>query len=123
MAAPALIDWGVATTTLAGEPESGDLSLVKPVATGVLVGVVDGLGHGAEAATAARTAVAVLNRHADESLPQLVKACHQALVGTRGVAMSLAVFGRAARSLTWLGVGNVEGVLLAADRAARPMRA
>ncbi len=50
----ALIDWGVATLMLAGERESGDLHLVKPVGTGVLVSVVDGLGHGAEAAAAAR---------------------------------------------------------------------
>ena len=120
MTTTAVIDWGVATSALAGE--SGDLSLVKPVATGVLLGVVDGLGHGAEAATAARAAVAVLDRHADESLVPLVKACHQALIGTRGVVMSLAFLSFAHRSLTWLGVGNVEGVLLHGDRAERPRR-
>ena len=60
----ALIDWGVATLTLPGERESGDLHLVKPVRAGVLVSVVDGLGHGAAAAAAARAAVAALNRHA-----------------------------------------------------------
>jgi phosphoserine phosphatase RsbX len=118
----ALIDWGVATLALPGEVESGDLFTVRPTERGVLVGAVDGLGHGADAATAARRAVAELERRAGESVLQLVQSCHQALVGTRGVVMSLAFFDRIDRSLTWLGVGNVEGVLLYTDRAARPPR-
>src|SRR2546427_6905214 len=65
--APALIEWGVASLALPGEAESGDRHLVKPVGTGVLVAVVDGLGHGAEAAAAAQAAVAALERHATES--------------------------------------------------------
>src|SRR5256885_9190382 len=64
--APALIEWGVASLALPGEAESGDRHLVKPVGTGVLVAVVDGLGHGAEAAAAAQAAVAALERHATE---------------------------------------------------------
>jgi len=97
---PRLIDWGVATLALPGEVQSGDLHLVKPVGTGVLVAVVDGLGHGAEAATAARTAVAALERHATESPLPLIERCHRALKGTRGV-------------------GNVEGLLLYGDGVAR----
>src|SRR2546428_3103073 len=41
------------------------------------------LGHGAEAAAAARAAVAALNRHAQESVLPLLQRCHQALAGTR----------------------------------------
>ena len=44
-----MIEWGVAAAPLAGETESGDLHLVKPVGRGMLVAAVDGLGHGAEA--------------------------------------------------------------------------
>ena len=115
----AVIDWGVATLTLPGERESGDLHLVKPVAGGVLVAVVDGLGHGAAAAAAARAAVATLNRHAQESVLPLLQRCHQALAGTRGAVVSVALFDRADGSMTWLGVGNVEGVLLYADAGGR----
>jgi len=115
----ALIDWGVATLTLPGERESGDLHLVKPVRAGVLVSVVDGLGHGAAAAAAARAAVAALNRHAQESVLPLLQRCHQALAGTRGAVVSVALFDRADGSMTWLGVGNVEGVLLYADAGER----
>src|SRR6266571_2795401 len=104
---------------LAGEKESGDLHVVKAVNSGALVAVVDGLGHGAEAAVAARAAVKVLEQYANEPPLSLLRRCHQALVRTRGVVMSLALFDRAAGSMTWLGVGNVEGVLLYADAARR----
>src|SRR2546430_13300985 len=103
--APALIEWGVATLALSGEVQSGDLHLVKPVGTGVLVAVVDGLGHGAEAATAAHTAVAALERHATESPVPLIERCHRALKGTRGVVMSAAMFSRPERSMAGPGVG------------------
>ncbi len=118
----ALLEWGVAAAALPGQAESGDLYLVRPIAgtgraAGVLVAVVDGLGHGAEAATAARLAVTALGSHSHESLLSVFERCHQALKGTRGVVMSLALFRPADSSLSWLGVGNVEGMLVRADAA------
>ncbi len=82
-----LLEWGVATLTLAGQSESGDLHLVREVGGGVLVAVVDGLGHGEEAALAARLAVTTLDRFAGEPVGSLVQRCHEALLGTRGVVM------------------------------------
>jgi serine/threonine protein phosphatase PrpC len=120
-AAP-LIQYGVATLPLPGEAESGDLHVVQPVGTGVLVGVVDGLGHGAAAAAAARAAVSTLREHAHEAVLPLLQRCHRALMGTRGVVMSLAFFQGGDGSMTWLGVGNVECVLLYSDLAAGPAR-
>ncbi len=96
---------------------------MKPVGPDVLVAVVDGLGHGAAAAAAARAAVATLDRHADEPLLRLFERCHEALVGTRGVVMSVARFDRAVATMTWLGVGNVQGVLVYADRRGQRGRA
>src|SRR5438105_1221997 len=109
--ASTLIDWGVASSALPGQTQSGDLHLVKPVSTGVLIAVVDGLGHGADAATAARTAVATLDAHASESLLALLQRCHWALKGSRGVVMSLAFANGQQNALTWAGVGNVECML------------
>jgi len=123
--AAALIDWGVASSALPGETQSGDLHLVKPLAGGVLIAVVDGLGHGAEAATAARTAVTTLDEHASESVLALLERCHWALKGSRGVVMSLAFADRRQNALTWAGVGNVECMLFHATAAtpANPTRA
>ena len=125
MDAAALIDWGVASSAVPGETQSGDLHLVKPLAGGVLLAVVDGLGHGAEAATAARRAVTTLDEHASESVLALLERCHWALKDSRGVVMSLAFADRRQNALTWAGVGNVECMLFHATAAtpANPTRA
>src|SRR2546430_16061983 len=86
--APALIEWGVASLALPGEAESGDRHLVKPVGTAVLVAVVDGLGHGAEAATAAQAPRAPLERHATESPGPPIPRRPRAPPGARGAGMS-----------------------------------
>ena len=117
-----MIEWAVAAAPLAGESESGDLHLVKPVGRGMLVAAVDGLGHGAEAAAAARAAVAALDRHAEEFVLPLVRRCHAALQGKRGVVLGVAYLDGVKQSMTWLSVGNVEGVLLYTDQTARPAR-
>jgi phosphoserine phosphatase RsbX len=103
---------GVAARTLPGECASGDQHLIAPFREGILIAVLDGLGHGLEAAEAAGIAVATLKRYAGESVVSLVKRCHTKLVGTRGVAASIASFNIADSTMTWLGVGNVEGVLV-----------
>jgi len=119
---PPLIAWGVAVQPLEGEAESGDQYVVRPIPNGVLVAAVDGLGHGPEAAAAARSAVAILKDYAHEPVISLVKRCHERLIRTRGAVMSLASFNALDNTMTWLGVGNVEGVLLRADAAADPPR-
>lgn len=115
-----LLDWGVAQVALAGQAVSGDRHLVRGYTDGVLVAVIDGLGHGEEAAAAAEIAVSTLERHIREPVISLLNRCHEALKRTRGAAMSLASFNAAYNSMTWLGVGNVEGVVLRADKQAIP---
>lgn len=109
------VDCGVAAQALPGQREIGDRHTIVPFDGGALVAVVDGLGHGAEAAAAARVATEVLEQNAQESVIALVRLCHEQLKPTRGVVMSLASFNAADATVTWLGVGNVEGVLLHRD--------
>jgi phosphoserine phosphatase RsbX len=110
------LEWAVAAHTLAGERESGDLALVMPLGGRTLFAVVDGLGHGEEAAVPARLAIETLQAHARESVPELVHRCHRALLGTRGAVIALAVAGDDG-ALTWTGVGNVEAVLVRREPA------
>lgn len=121
-ASPPAVEWGVASVPLPGQIESGDLHLVITSPKGVLVAAVDGLGHGAEAATAARLAVTTLREHSEDGFLHLIERCHEALKGTRGAAISLAFLDALNRAMTWLGVGNVEGFLLRADQRANPGR-
>jgi negative regulator of sigma-B (phosphoserine phosphatase) len=115
-----LIEWGVAAQAFAGQVESGDQYLIEPFPNGVLVAVVDGLGHSDGAVAVAKTAVATLEGHAHESVISLLERCHKGLRGSRGVVMSLASFNGRDGTMTWLGVGNVEGLLLRADGRASP---
>ena len=107
-----LVDWGVASRALPGQEESGDLYLVKVLPHQVLIAVVDGLGHGEEAAYAAKAAIKTLDVYAGEPLTALVQRCHRQLRFTRGVVMSLACLNASENTVTWLGVGNVEGLIL-----------
>lgn len=117
-----LIEWGVSVVPMKGQTESGDKHLIKCLPQGCLVAVIDGLGHGDEAANAAKAAVAILETFAHESLISLIRRCNEQLRSSRGVVMSLAFFDADDETMTWLGVGNVEGVLLRADPQASPTR-
>jgi hypothetical protein len=108
------IEWATAGRPLPGEHVNGD----QPIAIGIgddaaLFGVIDGLGHGPAAATAALRAVDAVNRARFERLEVLVRRCNSVLGGTRGVAMTLARVDFGVATLTWTGVGNVAADLVA----------
>jgi hypothetical protein len=115
-----MIEWGAATFTLPGQTESGDRHVVTPFGAGVLVAAIDGLGHGDEAAAAARLAADILEHSPQESVITLLRRSHERLRSTRGAVMSLASFTSLDETMTWLGVGNVEGRLVRAGRDAPP---
>lgn len=117
-----IVEWGTASRTLAGQPVSGDAHLVAPFEGGVLVAVIDGLGHGPEAHLAANAAVAALSRRPEAPVTDLIQACHAEIKSTRGVVLSLASFDAARGVVTWAGVGDVEGVLLSASDPSRAGR-
>jgi negative regulator of sigma-B (phosphoserine phosphatase) len=112
------VEWGVAARCRPGEATSGDLAVVTLVPEGALVAGIDGLGHGSEAARAARKAAEVVRESPSQDLVLLFERCHAALKGTRGAAISLAFVSPSKSGMTWLGVGNVEGRVLSGDRSA-----
>lgn len=106
------IGWDVAERCLPGQGRSGDRCAVMTHDGNALIGVIDGLGHGAAAADAAETASAVLERYSHEDVITLMRRCHQALLQTRGAAILLVAYCVSASSISWVGVGNVDGLLL-----------
>jgi hypothetical protein len=117
-AAREMIEWGVATRRRRGEAINGDLGIVAVRPDGVLIAAIDGLGHGGEAARAAHEAGEVVRERASEDLVPLIERCHDALRDTRGAVIGLAFMSHLRRTVTWLGVGNVEGLLFSADPSA-----
>jgi phosphoserine phosphatase RsbX len=112
------IEWGIATRCRLGEAMSRDMAVVNLLPEGALVAGIDGLGHGSEAARAARKAAAVMRDSSGQDLVGLVERCHRALRGTRGAAISVAFVSASESRMSWLGVGNVEGRVLSGDPAA-----
>lgn len=107
-----MIEVGIAVHAL--ERRSGDRAVVAEYDGGALVAAIDGLGHGDAAAEAADAAAQVLEAAAQSPLEDLLTACHEALDGTRGAVMTLCRFDAGDQTLSWVGVGNVEGRLLRA---------
>jgi hypothetical protein len=107
------IEWATAGRPLPGERVSGDQAIAIGVDDGAaLLGVIDGLGHGPAAATAALRAVDALKSARTGRLEVLVQLCNRVLGGTRGVAMTLARVDFGAGILAWTGVGNVAADLV-----------
>jgi hypothetical protein len=96
--------------------------VVEAFPGGALAAVIDGLGHGPGAARASARAAEALRRAPAIPVLDLVRRCHESLVGTRGAVLSLASFDAGSSSMTWTGVGNVQGELFRCDPAARPPR-
>jgi negative regulator of sigma-B (phosphoserine phosphatase) len=112
------ICWAVAGAPMLEGTESGDAHVMKQAPEGVLAAAIDGVGHGTEAADAARIAVATLSSSPHEDTVSLMWRCHEALKQTRGVVMTLA-FISPSGAVTWVGVGNIEGVIFRCDTAGR----
>jgi phosphoserine phosphatase RsbX len=117
--AAAMVEWGAAARPCPGHTVSGDASVVRPFSGGVLLAVVDGLGRDHEAALAARTAAAVLEKYAAGPVVSLVRRCHRSLMMTRGAVITVASVDFRA-NLAWLGIGNVQALLIRGDAATLP---
>jgi serine phosphatase RsbU (regulator of sigma subunit) len=97
----------VAARPYPGEPVSGDAWQVDWHGPLCRIAVVDGLGHGPCAATAALAATTALAVDPALTPVSAVARCHDALRGTRGAALLVAAIDVPAGRLTIAGVGNV----------------
>ena len=114
--------YGTASSPMPGNGRSGDLEVVHLHAGGALLAVVDGLGHGEPAAVAAELAKLTIQSHLQDPLAMILRCCHEELRLTRGVVMSVAAIDFERGLLTWLGVGNVRGVLYRFQGTAKAQR-
>ena len=116
------LQWAVARFVTPGNRDSGDLEIVQPYDGGIVIGVVDGIGHGSDAAAAAAIARDAIAQQPQDSPIALVVRCHEALRLTRGVVLSIASIDLRHGSLRWLGVGNVSAVVQRGEAAVLPSR-
>jgi anti-sigma regulatory factor (Ser/Thr protein kinase) len=106
---------GAAVAPYPGEQICGDHWSFSEAAKGRTVVLADGAGHGIEAAQAAETAVQTFLAHADAPCIEVVERIHRALMPTRGAAVAIARIDDAARTVRYVGVGNISGVIVTDD--------
>jgi anti-sigma regulatory factor (Ser/Thr protein kinase) len=97
---------GIATRSRHFAAENGDAFVVIEDHSDLLVGLIDGLGHGKPAQTAALTAQQYVQRHYGSPLDDIFRGVSRACRTTRGVVMALARF--SAGKMSFASVGNVE---------------
>ena len=95
-----------------GEARCGDAWAEERRADGVMLLVVDGLGHGAGAADAADAAVAAFRSARFEPPARRLNAVHVALRPTRGGAAGIADIDLTARAVRFAGIGNIGAMVL-----------
>ncbi len=109
---------GVATRACPGERVNGDGFVVQRWEDRLLVGVLDGLGHGAFAHRASATARRVIERHHARRLDELFRRVSRECRATRGLVMALARFDLTAGTFRFASVGNIEARMIHPDTRA-----
>ena len=100
-------DLGAICLPKQGEEVSGDGWSLEDFAGRFVCTVVDGLGHGHDAAIAARAAVAIAHEHGDKEPAEIVERAHGALRSTRGAALAVGAIDVEKKSLRFCGIGNI----------------
>lgn len=85
----------------------GDAYIVKKIQGKVLIAVVDGLGHGEMASSAAELAIKTIKGIDSFSLADILEKTHRALGNSVGVVIGLALIDRDHQTITFSGVGNI----------------
>ena len=106
-AASAEIDFGVVCVPIKGEIVSGDGWALHGSRGRYLLFVVDGLGHGPDAAAAAAAAKSVIERNVARTPAEQIHAVHTALRATRGAAAAVIELKPSSGVGTFCGIGNI----------------
>ncbi len=103
---------GTVSLPITGEEVNGDGWGTRVVDDIQLFMVVDGLGHGAYAAEAAREAERVVAATRESSPTAILRDCHDAVRKTRGAAIGLAALDMEHGVMRYAGIGNVAAVIV-----------
>lgn len=113
------VDVGVAQRSMVGQSVCGDGYVILD-GPPLLVGVVDGLGHGPEAADAANAFCTYLRDHVPDSVDRALRGADRAMASTRG-GMGAVIRVDTKRRRLWYGaVGNI-GIQGRGSDAIRPI--
>jgi anti-sigma regulatory factor (Ser/Thr protein kinase) len=113
------MELGVVRIPAPGEQVCGDAWATSERGGRSFILLVDGLGHGEQAAKAAEEAVRVFRAHQAQEPAQIIETIHLSLKSTRGAALAIARLDRVGREVHYAGVGNISGVIRGRTTGAR----
>jgi serine/threonine-protein kinase RsbT len=99
---------GIACRPALGMTMNGDTYLIKEWNGQTLLGIIDGLGHGEEAAVASKKAERYVLANHTKDVEQLISGMHYHLHGTRGAVAGVVRIDRHASRIFFCGIGNIE---------------
>jgi anti-sigma regulatory factor (Ser/Thr protein kinase) len=114
------IESGVVSVPIKGETVSGDDWSLHAVRGRYVLLVVDGLGHGPDAAEAAAAAKGVVERNLARTPAEQMHAAHAALRATRGAAAAIIELKPSSQVGSFCGIGNI-GCFVRADGKTRSL--
>jgi anti-sigma regulatory factor (Ser/Thr protein kinase) len=101
------LELGAVCLPMSGESVAGDGWLLEVSGDYRTILVIDGLGHGPNAARAARAATEAFAKHPAAAPGALMEICHAALATTRGAAGAAARVDLTKNQGTFAGIGNI----------------
>jgi anti-sigma regulatory factor (Ser/Thr protein kinase) len=90
-----------------GEEICGDAWFLAPRPNGAMLAVADGLGHGPDAAKAARAALSALSENSGSQPVALLELAHERARSTRGAAVAIVALDFASQLLRCSSAGNI----------------
>jgi len=117
--APSRITVSGVCLPIASEDEPGDAWVKVETRDSVTISVIDGLGHGPAASSAAMAAVRVFAGSGDAPLERMMEDAHGALRPTRGAAVGIARIHAAQRRVDFAGVGNISAAIVSDEGSRR----
>jgi anti-sigma regulatory factor (Ser/Thr protein kinase) len=108
--------FGAVSIPVKGEIECGDSWALAEEQDSRCIMLVDGLGHGSFAATAAERAQESFAATVTETPRSILERAHRALASTRGAAAAVARITQGGK-MSYAGVGNITGYIVGAARS------
>jgi anti-sigma regulatory factor (Ser/Thr protein kinase) len=109
------MEFGAVCLALAGEVQCGDTWRIAEEGSSTAMLVVDGLGHGALAATAARAAAELFDSRPFDPPSEAMQNLHRGLTGGRGAVAACALLHGPESRVEYAGVGNISGCIVRRD--------
>jgi anti-sigma regulatory factor (Ser/Thr protein kinase) len=112
-----LLEVGAVCLTIKGEESCGDAWATKSNSNSTVIMLVDGLGHGPDAAVAANQAITIFRQSTTHNPKEILPLLQTGLNHTRGAAIAIAKIAFADNRVSFVGIGNISAIIFDQERS------